>query len=168
MNPNDKKPKLDIPYSWTERLLLAATFIVFAGSVAHLIVEWADLPAKVPAHYNAKGEIDRWGSKWELAILPAIGLALIAGMTILSRYPHLYNYPVRITEENAAAQYALARRLIAWINLELAMIFACIGWMSVQAAKSGSDGMGLWVIPVILFVVLGTVVFYFVRALRIK
>lgn len=31
-------------------------------------------PDSIPAHYGANGEIDRWGSKYELFIMPAVSL----------------------------------------------------------------------------------------------
>jgi len=35
-------------------------------------------PEQIPAHYGADGQVTRWGSKWELIILPAATL-LMAG-----------------------------------------------------------------------------------------
>ena len=34
------------------------------------------LPEKIPAHYNFAGEIDRWGSKFETLIFPAVTFAM--------------------------------------------------------------------------------------------
>ena len=34
------------------------------------------LPEKIPAHYNFAGEIDRWGSKFETLIFPAVTIAM--------------------------------------------------------------------------------------------
>ena len=34
------------------------------------------MPDTVPLHYNAAGEIDRWGSKYESLLFPAIALAM--------------------------------------------------------------------------------------------
>ena len=36
------------------------------------------LPEQVPMHYNVHSEIDRWGSKWELLLLP--GILLVIGL----------------------------------------------------------------------------------------
>lgn len=36
------------------------------------------LPEQVPMHYNVHSEIDRWGSKWELLLLP--GILLVMGL----------------------------------------------------------------------------------------
>ncbi|MFB5285398.1 DUF1648 domain-containing protein [Peribacillus sp. Hz7] len=41
-------------------------FSTYLGSLIFLIIIWGTLPEEVPAHYNALGEVGRWGSKWEL------------------------------------------------------------------------------------------------------
>ena len=34
------------------------------------------LPEQIPAHYNFAGEIDRWGSKYETLLFPAITILM--------------------------------------------------------------------------------------------
>ncbi|QMV42520.1 DUF1648 domain-containing protein [Cohnella cholangitidis] len=168
LKQNQPRIKHDIPVTGQERVLQALTLIAFLWGIGYLIAQWSDLPATVPAHYNGKGEIDRWGSKWELAILPGIGLILYVGLTILSRFPHLYNYPVTITEENAVRQYLLARKMIGWTNLEILVLFSYIEWTSIQSALGKGDGMSMWSIPILLIAIFGTMAIYFVRAFRSK
>ncbi|WEV64808.1 SdpI family protein [Bifidobacterium sp. ESL0732] len=40
------------------------------------------MPNIVPAHYNASGELDRWGSKYEDLILPLLTLLICAGWLV--------------------------------------------------------------------------------------
>lgn len=40
------------------------------------IALWGRIPDRIPGHYNAAGEIDRWTGKWELFLLPAFGVIL--------------------------------------------------------------------------------------------
>lgn len=42
---------------------------------------WNDLPASVPLHWNSKGEVDKWGSKWELITILLLPL-LIYGLMV--------------------------------------------------------------------------------------
>ena len=42
-------------------------------------------------------------------IMPAVAAIIFAVLTAVSRYPHTFNYPVRITSENARRQYLLGR-----------------------------------------------------------
>lgn len=46
-------------------LVIAATFIV-------TLVLYPDLPGRVPAHWNWRGEVDRYGDKWEIFLLPGV------------------------------------------------------------------------------------------------
>ncbi len=46
-------------------LLVAIPFI-------YLAMIWSSLPEKVPMHWNIRGEIDRWGNKSELILIPVL------------------------------------------------------------------------------------------------
>ena len=43
-------------------------------------------PDQIPAHYNIRGEVDRWGSKLEFVIFPIINLVFGVFMAWLARY----------------------------------------------------------------------------------
>lgn len=53
-------------------LYWALTILPFLISIAVIPI----LPDQIPAHYDINGEVDRWGSKWETLILPAISLVV--------------------------------------------------------------------------------------------
>jgi len=58
---------------YTELLILTIIII----PVAYLLAIWAELPEEVPMHWNAKGQIDRYGSKNEL-----VGLLLMLNLPL--------------------------------------------------------------------------------------
>ncbi|MEW5674790.1 SdpI family protein [Flavobacterium enshiense] len=60
-----EKFKKEIPY-----LLIALL------PFAYLAYIWSSLPQKVPMHWNASGEIDRWGDKTETIIIPILTVGL--------------------------------------------------------------------------------------------
>jgi uncharacterized membrane protein len=63
--------------SWLEVVLLAAPLAVLA-------IYWNELPARVPMHWNLRGEIDAWGPKIPgLFILPLTALGVTAFMRFL-------------------------------------------------------------------------------------
>ena len=64
-------------YKWTITLILLG--FVMAG------VFLAMAPDQIPAHYNIRGEVDRWGSKYEFLILPVINLLFGVFMAWLAR-----------------------------------------------------------------------------------
>ena len=51
-------------------------------------------------HYDFAGNIDRWGSKLEILILPVIAWIIYVFMTILEKFPEAWNTGVKVTEEN--------------------------------------------------------------------
>ena len=58
--------------NWLEAALLVAPFLALA-------FYWNDLPARVPTHWNIRGEIDGWSSKTPgVFLIPLINLGMVA------------------------------------------------------------------------------------------
>ena len=55
-----------------DKLMNRLSLVVLLGTAVFLVLYWRDIPQKVPMHFNAAGQIDRWGSKAELLILSLI------------------------------------------------------------------------------------------------
>ena len=64
-------------YKWTISLVLLG--FVLAGVFLTLA------PDEIPAHFNLRGEVDRWGSKYEFLIMPFINLLFGVFMVWLAR-----------------------------------------------------------------------------------
>lgn len=67
-----KISNLTFPQKAMEGVCLA----VLAGMILGPILFWGRIPGQIPGHYNGAGEIDRWGSKWELLLLPVFGVLM--------------------------------------------------------------------------------------------
>lgn len=59
-----------------------------------------------------------------LIILPILAVIMYVMLTVLPRFPHLLNYPIKVTEENRQALYSLTLRMARWANLLIGLIFA--------------------------------------------
>ena len=64
-------------YKWTIALILLG--FVAAGFFLTIA------PDQIPAHYNLRGDVDRWGSKYEFLIMPVISLLFGILMAWLAR-----------------------------------------------------------------------------------
>ncbi|MEI7027024.1 DUF1648 domain-containing protein [Paenibacillus sp. y28] len=164
----DKRPKLSIPRSKLEMIHDGLSIAVLLVMFIYVIKVWGQLPEQMPIHFNARGEPDGWGGRGSLFFLPGLSVLLAAGLSLLSQFPHTFNYPNPVTPENAPRQYANARRMLSWMKLELVVLFGYIEWRIIQAGLTGQDRLGIWLLPVVLLVLLGTAGYYAVRAFRLK
>ncbi|HZK48649.1 MAG TPA: DUF1648 domain-containing protein [Thermoleophilia bacterium] len=143
--------------------------LALTGTIATVVIAgaaWTSLPARIPTHFGGDGTPDGWGGRWALLVMPVVGVVMYAGLTILERYPHIYNYPVRITEENAGRQYRLAVDLITLLKLEMVWMFATLTWGTVRVARGDADGLGTFSVLFYLAALFGTITVYMVRAVR--
>jgi uncharacterized membrane protein len=132
------------------------------------IKSWPLLPETIPHHFGVSGKPDAWSGKWILWLLPGISLVLYVGLTILGRYPHVYNYLWPITEKNAAAQYHLARTMIVALKAEIILLFAYLQQQTIQVALGKAGGLGVAFLPIFLILIFGTIGFYFVKAYQAR
>jgi hypothetical protein len=161
-----KRVKLEIPRSRIEICCEVVAAVAVAFVIIYLSATWATLPDRVPTHFNFAGTPDQWGSKYSLLLLSGITFVLYAGLSILSRYPHIYNYPFAITDENRQRQYLLARQMMTALKAELILVFVFITWQTINVARGNAADLTNWFMPVFLVAVFGTIIIYFVKAKR--
>lgn len=159
------RPKLNLKITPLEIFLNCITLAAFVGTIVYLISSWTIIPSEIPAHYNVLGEVDRWGNKGEMLILHLIGLLMWIGMTVLEKFPHVYNY-IHLTKENARAQYLNGRLLINVLKNEVVLLFSYTAWKSVQVAIGEHDSLGVWFLPVFLLIIFGSLGYFIVKSLR--
>jgi len=144
--------------------VVAAAALVCAWAVA--LSAWSDLPQRVPTHFDFSGRPDAWGSKGVFLVLPIVLLVLYALLTLLSRVPHIYNYPVPITPENAPTQYRLARGLLAEMKAVISVAFAYLTWSVTAVARGFREDLGAWFLFTLLLALAGLLAKYLIAAYR--
>lgn len=128
------------------------------------LLQYDSLPDKIPAHYDATGKIDRYGDKNEIWALPLIGFLLTGFLFGVSRFPHIFNYPVKITNENAALQYKKATRLLKVLGVVIVFALSFIVHITIQNAKGPAQGMPIYFLPLLLLAIFGTIGYYLYNA----
>lgn len=149
------RPILKLPKTKSEKIWNYIGGGKFVVSIIYIIFAWFELPNEIPAHFNGVGEVDRWGSKVELFILPFIGLFLWIVMGLLERAPHMHNYPARLNENNVEAFYLNSRKILNEVKNLCLIFFAFISFQMVRIGLGETNSLGWWVLPVIL---LGTAI----------
>ena len=90
------------------------------------ITNYLNFPDIIATHYNDAVNADELVEKWIIFTLPLVVTVLFVGMSILNKFPHIYNYPINITKENAFTQYTNATRLIRYLKLIVVVVFGLI------------------------------------------
>lgn len=138
-----------------------ATFVGVLLLIGLAAFHFANLPDTIPTHFNGKGVADGYGSKRTLLVLPIMGSIMSMGLYLLNRVPHIFNYPVEITEENAEKHYRSGTALIRWLNLIIVWSFSFIVWRVIDSATLGEGLLGPYFLPVFLLAIFGTIAVYF-------
>lgn len=164
----EKRPVLKLNYSTFEKIMeiISAGAIIF--NFLLILSYWTSIPDRIVTHYGLTGKPDFWGGKSSLLILPGISAFLFLLLSIISRFTHIYNYPVTITEENAEYQYRNARMLIICIKAEIICAFLYISWKSIYLALGKTNALGIAFLPVFLIIIFGTLIYFIRKSIKLK
>lgn len=104
-------------------------YIGLSGVITLLIfvvVIWVypSLPEKIPTHYNFLGEIDGWGERSVVWWILAIEVSSFVLVSLLSFFPQVHNYPVKVTDENREALYHHSSLFVSQLTLSMTVTFA--------------------------------------------
>lgn len=162
------KPKINPPLRTIDIIIEAMAGICLAYLIVQLIIEYPLLTGTVPTHFDAAGNPDDWGGKATLLIMPVVTIIMYAGLTVLNRFPHLFNYPVSISEKNALNQYQYAKTLLVALKFTTTGLFLFVQHQTISVAKHIQTELGT---KYLIIVVIGSfvpVIIYMVVAFRNK
>lgn len=118
--------------------------IVLAPFV-YLALIWNSLPAKVPMHWNYKGEIDRWGEKYSL-------IFLVFFMTVF-----IYIIMLVIPKIDPKKRLEMMGNKFYQLKFILILFFSSLSFIIIYLSKNQSvSNPSLFFLPIgILFIALG-------------
>ena len=146
-----------------DKLMNRLSLLALLGTAAFLALYWSRIPAEVPMHFNAAGQIDRWGSKAELLVLPVIAWLMYLLMTVVEQFPSAWNTGVKVTAENREQVYALLGHMLSTLKLLVMVMFA---WITLWCALARP--LPVWFLPVVLAAVFGNMAYWLVRLFRAR
>ncbi|MGB5507291.1 MAG: hypothetical protein WBM95_00145, partial [Robiginitalea sp.] len=98
--------------------------------------------------------------------LPIIGFTMFIGLYWLNKYPHIFNYPQKVTKENAKRLYTTGTRMIRTLNALITCLFAYITYSTIQVALGNQSGLGTWFLPIFMISTLGTTAYFLYRSMK--
>lgn len=153
------------PATALEKQFKLGSLVILGVMLIYVITNLASLPDEIPIHFNAKGDADGWGSKLTLFFIPGICAFLFLMMNFIGTMsPKTYNFPVKLTKENAQKQVELAREMMHGLNVVIFSMMFYIVWRMVYLAKGGTGGLGVFFMVVFLAAIFGVIGYYFMLA----
>ena len=161
-----ERPKITLIPTTADKLVDLLGWLILIALWGWTFTHYSTLPDAIPTHFNATGEADGFGSKASIIGLPFIATLLFIGLTVLNRYPHSFNYPTAITEDNALRQYTLATRMLRYLKLVLVVVFGGIELMTIQHATGKGAGLGAWFLPLTLVLIFIPLIYFVVKSFQ--
>ena len=164
----EERPKIKLIPTTADNLVDLLGWIMLLSIWGWTFTHYSALPDTIPTHFNAAGEADGFGSKASIIGLPFIATLLFIGLTVLNRYPHIFNYPTAITQDNALRLYTLATRMLRYLKLVLVLVFGGIELLTIQHATGKAAGLGVWFLPLTLVLVFLPLIYFVVKSVQKK
>ncbi len=153
-----KRPQIQIKLTTADYFLEIICLIGLLALIVLPIYFFNDLPAQIPKHFNAAGRVDSYGDRKIIWLLPTVGLFLYLGLTFLAKAPFAFNYPVKVTDENAKRLYSLGARTIRILKVVAILSFAFVNYKTISIALNYSTEIGKFYLPVFITVILVLIV----------
>ena len=158
-----KRPFLKIELDLIDRIVQVVGIIALIALVGLPIYYFDQLPDEIPSHYGANGKADDYRGKGIIWTLPILGLVMYAGLHWLNKYPHIFNYPLKVTEDNVYRLYKMATRITRFINAQIAIAFAYIVYSTIHTALNNQDGLSPYFLVIFLLSNFALVFFLFFK-----
>lgn len=143
-----------------DRLMNRLSLLLLLGTAAFLAVYWRHIPEEVPMHFNAAGEIDRWGRRADLLPLPLLSWLMYGLVTAMELILGALGSGTWTEEGRRERALALLRHMASTMKLLLTVVFS---WITLCCALARA--LPTWFLPAMLAAVFGNLLFWVLRLL---
>ena len=131
------------------------------GILLYIVITWKNIPKIIPGHYNIAGEIDKYSSKNSICILLAVQILLFTMMSVLERFPNIWNTGVKINDKNREVVYTTLRNMQAYLKMMI------MGYFSYMTFKSiGGENLNSISVFIFLVLVFGGMAIFLVKIFK--
>lgn len=153
---------MEIKKTTFTKIMNIISLLGMLGMCIYLYVVWKELPEKIPVHFGASGQADRFSGKTSILSNPIIGWLLYGMLSFVEHVPQVWNTGVAVTEENRQQVYAMLYRMLVIMKFLLVVVFF---YTTVQMARG--ENMHIGFMPVYLVLFFGTIVVHLIMLTRI-
>ncbi len=145
---------------WLYIIINILSFILVLANITIVLIHYQTLPENIIIHYNISGNPDGYGNKITLLFLCLLNISIYSILTFLENKPHLYNYPIPITEINKSKLYLYGQRLIKFLKVIFIFAFTYISYCMLTGKSIGAFTVFLIIILPLFILV------YFISKMR--
>lgn len=170
-NKKPRQPFIKIEMSLADKIIEAITWALILGFWIYTIVIFGKFNESIPSHINEFGDATDYKQKFTLFLLPSISTIVVTVLSIFNQKPHLFNYPIEITEANAHNQYYLGVKLIRTLKLCITVEHILISLYSSQQTFGNINELGKFSIlftPFLMTLILGPMIYFMVQMYRYR
>ncbi|MCF8293035.1 MAG: DUF1648 domain-containing protein [Chitinophagaceae bacterium] len=164
----NERPTLKLELTLIDKAIEVVGFIVLIAMWVWTILNFSRLPETIPIHYDSSGQVNNYGNKGMIFMLPIIATILFVSMKILNNFPQIHKYPVNITILNAKEQYTNSTRMVRFINVAMVIVFSAITFQTIQTSIGKTDGLGTLFLPLVSGLIFIPLLFFTFKSFRIK
>ncbi|MGI6730482.1 MAG: DUF1648 domain-containing protein [Anaerovoracaceae bacterium] len=154
---------MKIPTRKHDIIIEIACLFCLIGGLLYLITGWGQIPNEIPGHYNALGQIDKITGKGSLLALLATNWILYIGLSIVERFPSIWNTGVTVTKENKDRVYRVVKDLLKTMKLLVVVMFT---YLLINSAKAVP--LSPWFLPITMILTFGFLFFFIWKLFKIK
>jgi len=164
----EPRPKIKLQLSAFDKMMEVAGLLMLLGLWVFALFAYFNLPDIIPTHFNVSGKVDKYGSKTTVIILAIFCTILFIGLSILNKFPNIFNYAIKITSVNAAAQYTLATRMLRILKLSLTIVFTIVLYFIYSTSLGKMKGIAVWFLPFVFCILLIPTIYFIVKSFKAK
>lgn len=128
-----------------------------------LYIIWDKIPSQIPGHYNAAGEIDKISDKSSLILTLFFGWLLFTALSVLEKFPQIWNTGVEITEQNKDKVYRILKNMIVATKLLTSIVFCLL-----TLAPITGKNLPAFFLPLYIFLMFGLLAAFIFQLFKAK
>ncbi len=149
----EKRPLLKITPTSADNMLEGLGWAVLIALWVLTFYNYQVLPDTIPVHFDFSGMPDRFDHKSSLFQLPVIATAIAIVLSVLCRFPQVFNYSEPITIANAELEYRKGIQMLRGIKISIAVVFLIIVYYTQSIAFTGISASDIWLLPCLLLII---------------
>ena len=140
--------------------------VALLAAIGDVAMRWSRLPERIPVHFGASGNPNRWGGRNMLLLLVATTVVMAALLTLAEKHQRFINIPISVDRESPEVR-RLLRSMVIVMKAAITLAFLWIVDATMRVALGELNGLGPASLPMFLGGVFAPMVYYLVKLKRL-